>query len=521
MTDQGLDSLTPADYLRILRHRKFYLVIPAVIVFVLGVVVVMSLPSIYRSSATVLIESQQIPDDFVRSAVTSFADERIEVIKQRVLTTDNLLPIVEKFGLYADQRARLSPTELANLVREGFTIELVSANAGTRTGRTQPVTIAFNINFDNESPAAAQKVVNELVTLFLAQDATIRTTKTRETQEFLAAQARKLGEAIASQEKRIADFKTAHRTEMPDSANINQNQIERLTTSHRDVMGRMQSLRNTIQTQEAQLTAAVANAGAINAGGTSLPQLEQELARLLSIYTEKHPDVIAQRERVEAARKMSTDPALMGTGDPAVASLRSQLSAARSELDFLVAEKAKIETQITEVEARINSAPEVERQYNELIRDMDNLSTEYQQVKSKALESEIAVQMETEQKGERFKLIEAPALPTTPASPDRPKLLAMVLFVALGAGGGVMLLAEMLQPLLRGARSVTAVMGDPPLATVPFIETAEDLRRTRRHTRIIIIGIGVAALLLLLVVQLFVTDLGLMWYSLIQKLGGL
>ena len=152
---------------------------------------------------------------------------------------------------------------------------------------------------------------------------------------------------------------------------------------------------------------------------------------------------------------------------------------------------------------------------------MSNLSTEYKEVKSKTLESEIALQMEAEQKGERFKLIEAPAVPTVPFSPDRPKLLVAVLFAAMGAGGGTVLLVEMAQPLLRGARAIGGVMGQQALVVVPYIETKEDVLGRRRRIRVILLAAAVALAIVLVLIHLFVIELDLAWYELMLRLGNL
>src|ERR1700682_1999591 len=55
-------------------------------------------PPIYRTGSTILIEQQEIPQELVRSAVSSFADQRVQVISQRVMTTQNLLSLVERFN---------------------------------------------------------------------------------------------------------------------------------------------------------------------------------------------------------------------------------------------------------------------------------------------------------------------------------------------------------------------------------------------------------------------------------------
>ena len=91
------DVKTFGDYVAILKRRALYFLLPFIVLVGGSVSVAMFLPPIYESKATILIESQQIPRDLVRSTVTSFADERIQVIKQRVMTSSTLVDIINKF----------------------------------------------------------------------------------------------------------------------------------------------------------------------------------------------------------------------------------------------------------------------------------------------------------------------------------------------------------------------------------------------------------------------------------------
>jgi succinoglycan biosynthesis transport protein ExoP len=87
-------QLTIKDYLEIARRRWLYFVAPFLLIFAISIVVAILLPPVYRSSGTILIESQQIPDELIRSTVTGYADERIQVIQQLVMTRDNLLALL-------------------------------------------------------------------------------------------------------------------------------------------------------------------------------------------------------------------------------------------------------------------------------------------------------------------------------------------------------------------------------------------------------------------------------------------
>ncbi len=90
------------EYFAILKRRYIYLILPFLVVLGGSIAVAVLMPPVYQSSGTILIESPQIPDEMIRSTVTSLASERIEIIKQRVMTRANLFRIAEKFDIFKD-----------------------------------------------------------------------------------------------------------------------------------------------------------------------------------------------------------------------------------------------------------------------------------------------------------------------------------------------------------------------------------------------------------------------------------
>src|SRR5450759_4402551 len=84
--DQSLD---PFQYYAILKKRKFYGLIPCIVVFAIGFAIAMLWPPTFLSEGKILVVSQQIPIDLVRPTVTATASERLMTLEQRVLTRDN------------------------------------------------------------------------------------------------------------------------------------------------------------------------------------------------------------------------------------------------------------------------------------------------------------------------------------------------------------------------------------------------------------------------------------------------
>ena len=68
MTDTGSQHLS--DYLAILRRRKKQIIMVAVVIALSSAVAAFVLPPRYRSTATILIEQQEVPRSMLQSTVT-------------------------------------------------------------------------------------------------------------------------------------------------------------------------------------------------------------------------------------------------------------------------------------------------------------------------------------------------------------------------------------------------------------------------------------------------------------------
>ena len=140
----------PCSLFRNCETRAFYFIVPFIVVLLLGAFVTAIQRPIYQAKGKILVESQEIPTDLVRPTVTETANQRIQVIQQRIMTRDNLLALVKKYGMFARERQWMSGTELLDLMRERTKFELVDINStSARSGNS---TIAFTVSFEYENP---------------------------------------------------------------------------------------------------------------------------------------------------------------------------------------------------------------------------------------------------------------------------------------------------------------------------------------------------------------------------------
>lgn len=300
------DVKTLRDYIQIARRRKFLIIVPALVLMLIGAVVVILLPPLYESEATILIEQQQIPTDLIKSTVTSYADERIRLIEQRIMTVANVSKIIEKYHLYPRERAKLSISELVDIFRENTRVEMINADV-VSMGRGSKATIAFKLVFTDKNPATAQQVANELVTLFLSENVRSRTMRAEETTKFLEEEADKFKIEIQKIENAIAEYKQKYSESLPELLPINlatlnrlENEIQQLNLQERMLNERRVNLNAQLAITSPVLVSNPVNAESAAPVHSSLEELQILERSLLSKYSPSHPDVVRVRRQIES-----------------------------------------------------------------------------------------------------------------------------------------------------------------------------------------------------------------------------
>lgn len=508
------------DALIILKRRFLYFLAPTLLVAVIGVVTVMLLPAQYTARGTILVESQQIPDEYIRSTINAYAQERIQTIRQRVMTRNRLLEVADKHSVFP-RSSGLSESERTEIMRRRLNVSLITIDGNRRAQRDG--TIAFTVSYTDPSPQTAYLVANEFMTLFLSEDVRARTAGASNTTEFFDREATRLRNAVAEMENRIADFKAENANALPDHLNMHLDLLERATQNYNASQRSLSELEEEKRFLETQL---VSGAASNNSMAQEIAQLESELARLRASYHDSFPAVQAKKDEIAALKRQmapsaefqhlrerlkEAEAALVEAENAkpqdaeAVAAAETRLQEAQEALSAKISEATRSgaldntgvqiesrlalienrirmtkrqlaaqEEQIAEYQKRIAETPAVERQLASLTRDYENMFSEYQDLLAKRQDAQLAENLEQNQQAEKFSILEPALRPDEPSSPDRPKLIVLALFVALAAGGGVALIAELLFATVRGRDHVARVLDEHPIAVVPYIYSEDD-----------------------------------------------
>ncbi|WP_262963891.1 lipopolysaccharide biosynthesis protein [Methylobacter psychrophilus] len=578
MENQAIDI---KDYLNIVKRRSKYLLIPFVVVSILSVVLAVALPSVYRSIATILIEEQEIPSDLVRSTVTSFADQRIQVISQRIMTRSNLIEIIKKFDMYAKNLQSTSEEKVLEAMRKNLKVETISADVIGSGGSAAKATIAFTLSFDDNNPAIAQKVANELTSLFLKENIKSRTESAENATLFLNEESHRLKDKIQEIQSQFATFKEKNLNQLPQISQLNQQELTSLGSQLLNIDSQERSLHERQFYLEGQLAQIDPHALATNAtgnrvfdmrdrlkvleaeypsllarysdnhpdviktkreidslkieigGNTNINKLnaeltnkKAELALLLKQYSGKHPDVLKlqkqittlQKAMVTAHETAETDTSIM-PDNPAYITLNAQLQSINADMGSLAFTRKELNQKMENLRTSLRQAPLVEKEYTDLIQELDNTNLRYREVSAREMEAQISQQLEVQRKGERFTLIDPPQEALDPISPNRMAILFLGFIFAIASGFGCVFLVEMMGSTINNEKTIASILGVLPLASIPYLESREESETIAKRRVIMVISTLITITLATIAFHFIVMPLDVFWFKLLRVIG--
>lgn len=439
----------------IIRERYRWLLVPAILSLIAGIVAAFTLPAVYRSTATLLVESPQLPEDVVGSQDLDIVDQRIAKIRQQVLSRPRLIELIQKHRLYTEEKERKSLSEVIDDMRKATTIETVSAEL-QRPAAGRSSTIAFALSFDYKAAAQAQAVAQDMTEQVLLIDATKSSEQATNTVQFLTDQSASLQAQISALESSIETIKAQNGFAL---SNPGMMMIGGSSGSYDAQIIALQ--------RDNALLAAQREARKSSAERDPLVAVaEAELAAAQARYSEGHPDIgLARRRLAEARRLAASNQAKLpaDTADQQIASNNAQIAALQSI-------KAQELGRISAAQSAQARAPLVQEQVAQQQQKLDGLNKQYESISTRLLAAQASAKAESEQKGERLSVIDPPVVPEQPNSPNRPLLMAGGLAFGLGFGLFLILLVELYHRPIRDMLDIRAVTGDMPLVSIPTID---------------------------------------------------
>ena len=499
----------PGEYLKILRRRKWFIILPTIAITVAVAWVVYKLPDVYESTTLIVVKPSTLPTSVVPTGNDDLT-RQLTSITQVVTSRSSLEPLVQKYDLYKTERMRGEPMESAiQMMRDDIKV--------TPNTSRNDVTNGFNISYRYRDPRTTQAIAAELAGKYISAQTTNSSASATAARTFIDNQVDKARAALSEVDKQMLDFKSAHVGELPSEAQALFNQLAGLREEQKALIsevGRLQDRRAAATNQLTTIKSARAQAIIDTAENVTDPKttlaysqlvtrkaaLQGELTRMKQELREKHPDVIAKQKEVDQVQEQmdamiaewkdkikEKEERLKKNPDVAYAAAEQEIKLTEGEIKRQQTLLATNETQIGAIIERINKVPGVEVSLSALERDY--------QVKKAALDDLLAQQQKitlnadatTQQQGEGIEVVDAANLPSKPVAPKR--LMLSSLGIAVGIGLGLVLIGIFEGPRLltiQNTEDARHYTGLPVLLAVPELLTPQEARAIPRRRKLLL-----------------------------------
>src|SRR6266850_698084 len=413
-------EIAAEDAKRVLRRYWWILPITVVGCGTIAMMLAMVLPKKYTSQTLILVQQPTVPSDIVKPVVTEDLNHRLASMQEQILSRTRLEPIIEKFGLYPELRGKVHIEDLVERLRASIVVTPLVSMQGTQN-QSLPgfyVSVIFN------NPQLGQQICSEITSMFMEQNAHAL--------------------SRAQQDKAF------------NESLLNQQQANLEVVQH-------QPGKNP-ETLDQQLN-----------------ELQGQLTVLQARYTAEHPDVIKIKNSIQEVRKrMAEEPKTDSSGNentqtprretPQMQQLHAKLHQDEVNIADLSKRQAQIQNQIGLLQARVQASPVVEQQYKEMTRNHQSALDFYNELLKKSNNSEMARDLQHQQEGEQFRVLDPPSLPDKPSFPKKPYFLGGGLGAGFAMGVGILALIAFSDRSIYTERDVELCLQLPVLGLIPNLK---------------------------------------------------
>jgi polysaccharide chain length determinant protein (PEP-CTERM system associated) len=486
-------TYTPEDIVRIAWRRKWWAILPAIVIATSVAVWVRTLPNLYHSETLILVVPQRVPESYVRSTITTRIEDRLQSIAQQILSRTRLERIIQDFNLYVPERRTAIMEDIVDRMRKEIEVQVVKGDA-------------FRVGFTSSDARTSMRVTERLASLFIEENLRDREVLAEGTNQFLEAQLEDARRRLVENEKRLEEYRSQHSGELPTQLEANiqgQHNIEMqlqalLESVNRDrdrrlALERILADARASESVSAPPRPATMSADGVLSGATAAEELAAARASLRALQLRLksgHPDVVRMERTIADLQKkadaealehpVSTGPAPLTAAEIAQRNRLADTRAEFEKLDRQIAQKQDDEKRLRgmlgEYQKRIEAAPKRQSELTELTRDYETFQTSYKSLLAKKEDSNVSANLERRQIGEQFKILDAARMPERPSSPNRPMLLAAGVLAGLGVGIALAALIEYLDKRLKSEADVKAALNLMVLATIPVLDGPPKVR---------------------------------------------
>jgi polysaccharide chain length determinant protein (PEP-CTERM system associated) len=470
------------DAKRVLRRYWWILTITVTCCLAVATMLLFVLPKKYTSQTLILVQQPAVPYDIVRPVVTEDLNHRLASMQEQILSRTRLEPIIEKLGLYPEDRGKVHIEDLVERLRTSITVTPLASMPGTQN-QSLP---GFYVNVTFSNPHLGQQICTEITSMFMVQNDRALNDQVKKTTSFLGQQLAEAKAKLDAQDGKLAQFKMKYLNSLPEDEQRNLSLLMGMNSqleANTQTLSRAQQDKafdaSVLNQQQANWEAAQATPGRNpETLEQQLSVMQDQLAVLQTRYTPEHPDIIKLKNSIELMQKrLAEAPQAIPSGSESAQTSKSeppqmlQLRAKLRQDDLNIAELTKKQTQIQAqigvLQARVQASPVVEQQLKEMTRSYQSALEFYNELLKKNNNSVMAEDLQHQQEGEQFRVLDPPSLPDKPSFPKKPTFLGGGFAAGLALGVGILGLIAIGDRSIYTERDVELCLKVPVLGLIP------------------------------------------------------
>lgn len=473
------------DAKRVLRRYWWILSITVVGCGAIAMSLAMVLPKKYTSQTLILVQQPTVPSDIVKPVVTEDLNHRLASMQEQILSRTRLEPIIEKFGLYSELRGTVHIEDLVERLRTSIEVKPLVSMPGTQN-QSLP---GFYVGVTFNNPQLGQRICTEITSMFMEQNAHALEQQAARTTSFLNQQLDEAKAKLDAQDAKLAQFKRQYLGSLPEEEQTNLSLLMGMNSqleANTQALSRAQQDKafNESLLSQQQASLAVSQHQPDKNPETleqQLTALQDQLTVLQARYTAEHPDVIKIKNSIEGVKKrMAEEPKANPSGGesvqtprsepPQIQQLRAKLHQDELNIADLTKRQAQIQNQIGVMQARVQASPMVEQQYKEMTRNYQSALGFYNELLTKRNNSAMATDLQHQQEGEQFRVLDPPSLPDKPSFPKKPYFLGGGLASGFALGLGILASIAFSDRSIYTERDVELCLQLPVLGLIPNLK---------------------------------------------------
>ncbi len=495
------DLLTQiVSFLKGIWKYRWHAMVVAWLTALTGWIIIYKQPDAYQSSARVFVDTESILKPLLGS-MTSMpnVEQQVSIMSRTLLSRPNIERVIRMVDL--DIKASTASA------REQLIDSLISRIKIAGTVQND----IYTISYTGENPKIAKDVVQSLLTIFVEGSFGDKKQDSKNAIQFIDEQIKSYESKLAAAENALKEFKLEHIGLLPQQGRDYGTQLievsEELSRAKLELLEAEQA-RDAIKKQ-------IFGEDGVSKNTSSLPiianpeidariqALNKNLDTLRLQFTEQHPDIAATKRLISQleARKqeeakqqrLSVDPGV--NASPMLQALKISLSTAEARVASMRVRVQEYANRAARLKAMSVAAPEVETQMAQLNRDYQVNKENYEKLVASREAAKLSGELSATTEMMTFRVIDPPTTPLAPTSPNRPRLISLVLAAAILLGSATAFAMNLLRPTFLTMGALRDTTGLPVLGSVSMNWT--EVEKWRRKKSVYAFGLSVLLLLIL------------------------